>query len=150
MHQSRWKYPHGLMNVLSCHFKHIVEILLSPWLNINENWHIVKSCQEIAFGNIKWSNEVTEIWKLSGWQILDGNSIMAFIFHIDHILINYSYKMTYCHFGIKRGHRSLKIGRVANVGTGNSIMAVIFKLTWQYFYMYLLFKEDITSAWNKT
>ena len=48
-----------------------------------------------------------------------GNSIIAFIFQIDQIFINYSYMMRCCHFGIKRGHKNMKIGRVANFGMRN-------------------------------
>ena len=51
---------------------------------------------------------------------------MAFIFLIDQIFINYLYMITCCHFGIKRGYRCMKIGRMVNFVMGNSMIAFIF------------------------
>jgi hypothetical protein len=76
------------------------------------------------------------------------NSIMAFIFEIDQIFINYSYIMTCCHFGITRGHRNMKIVRVANFGMGNSIMSFIFEIEQIFInYSYMMTCCHIGTTW---
>ena len=57
-----------------------------------------------------------------------GNSNMTFIFEIDKIFINYSQKVTHCHFGVKQGQRKLKFGMMANFVSENSNMTSIFEI----------------------
>ena len=88
---------------MSNHFKHVIEIL-SSWLNI------VKSCQEITFGDIKWSNEVTETWKWVGWQIVGlGIQLWHSFYNFSTSSLIIHILMTCCHYGIKRGHKTWKL-----------------------------------------
>ena len=64
------------------------------------------------------------------------NSNTAFIFVIDNVFINYSKKMTYCHFGVKRGQEMIKIGRMADVSSESSAMTLIFEID-MFFINYL-------------
>ena len=56
------------------------------------------------------------------------NPNMTFIFEIDDVLINYSLKVTYCHFGVKQSQRMVKIGKVVNFVSENSNMTFIFEI----------------------
>ena len=69
---------------------------------------------------------------------------MAFIFEIDQELINYSQKVTYCHFVVKECHKRLKFGMVTNLGLENSNMTLVFE-TDKYLinYAYNLTKSKI-------
>ena len=56
-----------------------------------------------------------------------GNLIMALVFEIDQMFINYSQKVTW-HFGVKRGENKVKVGIITNFGMGNSIMTLGFEI----------------------
>ena len=56
--------------------------------------------------------------------------------------------MTCCHFGIKRGHGFMNIGRVANLRIGNSIMAFIFQI--DEILINYPFNDNLFSFWYQT
>ena len=53
---------------------------------------------------------------------------MTFIFEIDEVLINYSLKVTYCHFSVKQNQRMVKIGMMLNFGSENPNLTFIFEI----------------------
>ena len=124
MYQVRWK-----CTSVSGHFKHIIEILLSYWLNINENWHTVKSYQERTSRDIKWSNKVTEIWKLGRWLNLGWGIQLLRLFFKSQMFINYSYKDDMLSFWYHQGHINWKFVGWLNFVWGIQLWHSFFKLT---------------------
>ena len=77
-----------------------------------------------------------------------ASSNMTFIFEIDEVLIKYSQKMTYCHFGVKQRQKIMKIGMPASFEAVSSNMTFIFEID------KVLIKysqnRDIVSLWCQT
>ena len=53
---------------------------------------------------------------------------MTSVFEIDQKVINYSYRMTYCHFPVKQGHNTLKIGTWGIFESERSNMTSVFEI----------------------
>ena len=91
VHQVRWNFTHMSINVLTCHFKRLIEILMSSSLNINDWWHTVNPSQKMAFFGYKIitrSRIGLEIGRMANFWV--ENSKMTTIFEIDEFLITYS------------------------------------------------------------